>query len=249
MGARPKLTIVERGKNFFTAKSDRELPELPDALLYAIRDAAHQAEDVPLSLKTKITKQGDLYRFDYASPFLCRTGKFAIVLDEDRLNVAGDPVVAAIDSAPRATGLRQAEYRFDGGRPKLVFDGKTYAPFFWKFPGRFPRSFPAKTDHIAAAARAGYRSFALSTDFPTCWPEKGRFDFSNIDAQVEQLLSVCPDAVFMIQMGCYMPDWWLDENPDDISAREDGAPRDKLREKQALSSQKWLQDARTYLKF
>ena len=92
-------------KNFFTARSDRQLPELPDALLYAIRDTAGNAEDVPLSLATKITKQGDLYRFDYASPFLCRTGKFAIVLDEDRLSVAGDPVVAVIDSAPLVTRI------------------------------------------------------------------------------------------------------------------------------------------------
>ena len=248
LGPRPKLSIVERGENFFTAKVDGALPPLPDALQYSLRNTAGNGEAEPLALATKVTKQGELYRFDCARPFLCRRGDFELALDEDRLQVVGDRVVGRFSSRPRATGLIPAAYSFEGGRPKLRFGGREYAPFFWKFPGQFPRSFPAKADQIAAAVRGGYRSFALSTDFVKCWPERGRFDFSNLDAQVEQLLSVCPDAVFMIQMGCFMPDWWLAENPDDTSAREDGAPRDKHYERQSLSSRKWLADARIPLK-
>ena len=61
-------------------------------------------------------------------------------------------------------------------------------------------------------------------------------------------LTVCPDAVFLLQIGCYMPDWWLAANPDDVTVREDGLPRVKKQERQALASKKWLKDSRIALK-
>ena len=125
--------------NSFTARVAGEHPAPQGFLLYALR-SKNGGGTTPLSLGTKITKQGDLYRFDYARPFLCRKGDFELALDDDRFRIAGSPVVAEFSSDPKPTGLAQAEYRFDGGRPKLVFNGKEYAPFFWKFVSNFPLS-------------------------------------------------------------------------------------------------------------
>ena len=242
IGRRTKLELVEVGNGFFTARAAGKLGKLPGALLYRLVDGEKTRR---IMLATKVTKEGDNYRFKYTPPFLIKGGRFALYLDDDRVYIAhGAPVGEVTVTPPAPAGLAQARYEFDGGRIKLRVGDRVLPPFFWKFPGNFPRSYTGKAEQIVTAHAAGYDNVALSTDFPKFWVAPGKFDFSNLDAQVEQVLSLNPDAVLMIQIGCFMPDWWLEQNPDDVSARDDGAPRDRNYERQALSSKKWLRDAR-----
>jgi len=246
IGRREALELVSTGKGFFTVCAKRKLEKLPGALQYSLDTLpVRSLEKRRIMLATKVTKEGDNYRFKYTPPFLLKGGKFALYLDDDRVYIAnGAPVGEVTVTPPAPAGLAQARYEFDGGRIKLRVGDRVLPPFFWKFPGNFPRSYTGKAEQIVTAHAAGYDNVALSTDFPKFWVAPDKFDFSNLDAQVEQVLSLNPDAVLMIQVGCFMPDWWLEQNPDDVSARDDGAPRDRNYERQALSSQKWLTDAR-----
>ena len=260
IGRRTALELVSTGKGFFTARAKNELGKLPGALQYRLVPAGG-GEVRRIMLATKVTRDGDLYRFEYTPPFLMKGGTFKLYLDDDRLYVADSaaeppsneddrtvlgraPVGEVTVTPPAQAKLAQAGYEFNGGRIKLRVGERVMTPFFWKFPGNFPRSFLGKAEQVVTAHAAGYDNVALSTEFPRFWVAPDKFDFSNLDAQVEQVLTLNPDAVLMIQIGCFMPDWWLAANPDDVSARDDGAPRDKNYERQALSSQKWLRDAR-----
>ena len=242
IGRRTELEIVSTGKGFFTARAKGKPEKLPGALQYAL---VGEGKTRRIMLATRVTREGELYRFEYTPPFLMQGGKFELFLNDDRLYVAGGVPVGEITVTPPAPAeLAPARYEFSGGRIRLRVGERIMTPFFWKFPGNFPRSYTGKSDQILAAHEAGFDNVALSTDFPKFWIAPDKFDFSNLDAQIEQVLSLNPDAVLMIQVGCFMPDWWLDANPDDVSAREDGAPRDRNYERQALSSRKWLRDAR-----
>jgi len=244
IGRRTKLELVSTGEKAFVVRAKRKLKGLPRVLQYRLVPV-NGGEARRIMLKTEVTREGELYRFEYTPPFLLKGGKFGVFLDDDRVYVADDKSVGEVDVTPPApAGLSQARCEFDGGRIRLHVGDRVLPPFFWKFPGNFPRSYTGKADQIIAAHEAGFDNVALSTDFPKFWVAPDKFDFSNLDAQVEQVLSVNPEAVLMIQMGCFMPDWWLEANPGDVSAREDGAPRDRNYERQALSSQKWLRDAR-----
>jgi len=258
IGRRTPLELVEVGKGFFTARAKNKLGKLPGALQYRLVGGDKTRR---IMLATKVAREGELYRFEYTPPFLMKGGKFKLYLDDDRFYVADSaaappsneddrtvlgrtPVGEFTVTPPAPAELAQARYEFDGGRIRLRLGDRVMLPFFWKFPGNFPRSYTGKADQILTAHEAGFDNVALSTDFPKFWVAPDKFDFSNLDAQIEQVLSVNPDAVLMIQIGCFMPDWWLQSNPDDVSARDDGAQRDKNYERQALSSQKWLRDAR-----
>ena len=251
LGPRTKLELLSAARNSFTARAVRVLflspriPEdLPGALQYRLVPA-EGGEARRIRLATKVTREGELCRFEYAPPFLMTGGKFKLYLDDDRVYVAdGAPVGEVTVTPPAPAELAQARYEFDGGRIRLRVGERVMTPFFWKFPGNFPRSYLGKAEQVVTAHAAGYDNVALSTEFPRFWVAPDKFDFSNLDAQVEQVLTLNPNAVLMIQIGCFMPDWWLQSNPDDVSARDDGAPRDKNYERQALSSQKWLRDAR-----
>ena len=249
IGRRTKLELAASGENFFTVRAVRKnsfaprVPEdLPGVLQYRLVGGDKTRR---IMLATKVAREGELYRFEYIPPFLMKGGTFKLYLDDDRVYVAGGTAVGEVTVTPPAPAeLAQARDEFSGGRIRLRVGDRVMLPFFWKFPGNFPRSYTGKADQILAAHGAGFDNVALSTDFPKFWLAPDKFDFSNLDAQIEQVLSVNPDAVLMIQIGCFMPDWWLQSNPDDVSARDDGAPRDKNYERQALSSQKWLRDAR-----
>ena len=260
IGRRTPLELVSTGKGFFTARAKNKLGKLPGALQYRLVPPGG-GEVRRIMLATKVTRDGELYRFEYTPPFLMKGGTFKLYLDDDRLYVADSaaappsneddrtvlgraPVGEFMVTPPAPAELAQARYEFDGGRIRLRVGERVMTPFFWKFPGNFPRSYLGKAEQIVTARAAGYDNVALSTEFPKFWVAPDKFDFSNLDSQVEQVLTLNPDAVLMIQIGCFMPDWWLQNNPDDVSARDDGAPRDKNYERQALSSKKWLRDAR-----
>ncbi|MBP9989538.1 MAG: hypothetical protein KBT46_08585, partial [Ruminococcus sp.] len=67
---------------------------------------------------------------------------------------------------------------------------------------------------------------------------KGSPDFSLVDEAVEKILKACPNAYIIPRVNISMPEWWVNENPDDVNITADNAP---LRE--SLYSEKWRTDA------
>ena len=247
IGARPALELTGTGKNFFTAKLVYGMvPELPPYLQYSI--ASPSGEKRSLQLYTTVTNTGREYRFEYAPPRLTSAEGGVLHLDEDRLFLRGDPALCEVTPPPEKPGLAQARFVTVGGRPKLELGNRRREVFFWAFPARFRDVYASRPQWIDAAIKGGFDNYALLIDFLEFWKGPDEFDFTVLDRKVEQLLSMNPDACFMLQIGCYMPDWWLELNPDDVTVRENGKPRHPTQERQALASKKWLKDSRIPLK-
>ena len=247
IGVRPALELTGTGRNFFTAKLVHGMvPELPPYLQYSITSKSGDRRS--LQLYTKVSNDGREYRFEYAPPRLTGAESGTLRLDEDRLMLRGDPALGEFSPPAAKPGLAQARFVMEGGRPKLELGDRRREVFFWAFPARFQYVYASRPEWIDAAIRGGFDNYALVIDFLEFWKGPEEFDFTNLDRKVEQLLSMKPDAVFMLQIGCYMPDWWLEHNPDDVTVRENGKPRHPTQERQALASKKWLRDSRVPLK-
>ena len=246
IGLRPALELVGVGENFFTAKLVYGIvPELPPYLQYSI--TSKSGEKRVLQLYTKVTNRDKEYRFEFKPPRTVGEGG-TLRLDEDRLLLRGAPALGEVAPPTEKPGLAQARFVTVGGRPKLELAGRRREVFFWAFPARFQYVYASRGEWIDAANRGGFDNFALVIDFLEFWKGPEEFDFTNLDRKVEQLLSMNPEACFMLQIGCYMPDWWLKLNPDDVTVRENGKPRHPTQERQALASKKWLRDSRIPLK-
>ena len=246
LGMRPVLELTGRGKDFFSAKLVYGIvPELPEYLQYSIASASGRRT---ISLNTRVSHDGGEYRFDFTPPYPIATDGGVLRLDDDRLLLRGDPALAELAPTKNVPGLATARFVKVGGRTKLEMNGQIREAFFWAFNARFQRNYTSRGELMNAANAAGFDNFALVTDFLEIWKGPDKFDFTNLDRKVEQLLSMNPNAVFLLQIGCYMPDWWLEQNPDDVTVRENGKPRHPRQERQALASKKWLRDARIPLK-
>lgn len=241
-GPRGKVKMLSTDENGFASEVLIPPPELPRFLRGKLVDTNGKVRTVTLDAKAEL-KDGKLVcRFRPPPAFSEHEQKLYIA--DDRLEVAGDAPVAVLPPETKsAAGLAQARFVDVGGRVKLELDGKLRAPDFWHFSGAFRKNPAAHPEEAAEMRDAGFDSFELCINFRDFWLAPGKYDFSKLDEHAALMLEACPDAVFLLGVGCFMPEWWVESNPDDATSHADGSPRYKLREAQALSSKKWLRDA------
>ena len=241
-GPRGRVKVLSREKDGFTAEVLIPPPELPGFLHAKLVDAAGKTRVVTLDAKVEINDGKLVCRFPLPPAFSEREQK--LYIDDDRLEVADDAPVAVLPpEKPTERGLARARFVDVGGRVKLELDGKLHAPDFWHFSGAFRKNPAAHPEEAAEMRDAGFDSFELCINFRDFWLGPGKYDFSKLDDHAALMLEACPDAIFFLGVGCFMPEWWVEANPDDATMHADGSPRYKLREAQALSSKKWLRDA------
>lgn len=90
---------------------------------------------------------------------------------------------------------------------------------------------------------AGYRLFSIctyfselpinsGTGFSPCrkgegiWDKGMTADFSFFDNEVYRLLKICPNAMIFPRVYITMPQWWLEQNPDEVITLPDGEKRE-----------------------
>lgn len=190
-------------------------------------------------------KMGATITLSYPLPHV-ESGHWKLSLADDYVMLGGDPVLAAIyGKKTAAPALAQASFTGIGERPFLLMNGRKIDPVFWHGVRSVTKD---RLFELDVAASAGIENFRMTADFYDFWKGENKYDFSVFDATIDYLLSVCPDAVFSIQLYAHMPEWWLAANPDDTTAHYGNHPRFRDRDKQALASQKWLTDAEAPLK-
>ena len=77
---------------------------------------------------------------------------------------------------------------------------------------------------------AGCKVFSFNTNAGRCdyghsepiQPEKGRFDFTQFDERMDNIVRHNKNALVMPRVMCGTPDWWLDENPYELMIMSDG---------------------------
>ena len=175
----------------------------------------------------------------YPIPYL-EEGQATLRLSDEYVEIDGNPALAEFAVPHREAPAIQQASLDTTGRPALLLGDVRHDATFWHCiaTDRTKRYY-----ELQIAADAGLKSYRVEADFLDFWKAEDEFDFSVLDNNIAQVLTVCPDAIFCIHTYAHMPDWWLEANPDETSAHGDGGPRKIDREKQSLSSKKWLADA------
>ncbi|MBQ7178299.1 MAG: beta-galactosidase, partial [Victivallales bacterium] len=159
-----------------------------------------------------------------------------LYLEDDYFSIVGNPLLAEVkSSAMQNKGFQKAEIVNLGVRPMLRFGEELYYPALIQTYDTGRRLKPE--------AEAGYKNFFIRIDFPEFWMDEDVYNFNLLDLKVCDLLNVIPDAIFILDIRYYMPNWWLKANPDHVSKTDSGVERLPYENEQSLGSKKWLVDS------
>ncbi len=141
--------------------------------------------------------------------------------------------------------MKESKIVFENGNPSLVVDGK-------KMPALAYMTYFEENNDYALFAQNGYRLFSVPValahqpinpnsgfcpHFGGIFDEKGKADFTIVDASIQRIVDACPEAYIFPRVYISMPQWWIDDNPTETVS----VAHDKRRE--ALYSQKFREDA------
>ena len=184
---------------------------------------------------SKEWKVGETIEISYNMPYFDQ-GKAELYCVDDFVRMKGNPVLHKFDIPANPPALRRSRW-IQEPRLMLKMDDEIINPVFWHAPGVY-----AAKDRIAPIANFyhnNFRSFRISAKFEDFWKPDGTFDFTEFDNSVATLLTRVPNAVFAVHIYSFMPEWWLERNPESISTHENNRPRDLWLDKQALGAEKW----------
>ena len=141
------------------------------------------------------------------------------------------------------------EYR--NGRAELVIDGV-------REPAMAYITYFDEHTHCADFAKVGYKLFSVGAAFtglpinprtgftPACGPGifdvKDKPDYRAFEENVRAIIAACPDARIFPRVYVSMPQWWVDENPDEVCTTKHGDRRE------ALYSRKFRQTGAEFLR-
>ena len=134
-----------------------------------------------------------------------------------------------------------------GSRPFFEVNGRKLAPFYFDLPFSFIDMPMQKAHFVANAAKAKsniVRSWYWLRNF---WKGPNQYDFSSLDFAIAVIRSQMQDAHIIITCNTFMPDWWLEQNPDHRIQwfKENRQYRNYY---QTLASLKWKKDAQVAIK-
>ena len=234
VGPRAKLKLLKTVPGKLTALVEKEPPvKIQSITLERRSKKKSETFTVPVTISGDF-QTGKTITISYALPRMTREVSTVRIRD-DYLELSGNPIIAKLpaEKAQSLPGLKKAEWQGIGKRAKLAFRDKIYDPTIY-LTSDFERLTPA-----ADAKLGNFRVYAKLHQF---WTAENKYDFSEIEKDVEKLLTIHPEAIFMLDIRYYMPEWWTKRNPDDTTKYFEKTPRNTYHDCQALGSKKWLVD-------
>jgi len=147
------------------------------------------------------------------------------------------------------------------GSPTIHINGDPQIPYIYALPdipgGRFSWE-EVPQWNIKQFCDAGVKQFYMTVFFEQMWFEDGTFDITPARKQVQGVQEVCPGAALYLRFHFHMPEWWRDQNPQEMTVYTDvdeyqvgvdyGFKRiidDDFRaqRRESLASKKWMEDA------
>ncbi len=140
-----------------------------------------------------------------------------------------------------------------GGLPTLMIDGQPHSGFCYS---TYDTSSPNLEHRAAQFAAAGCDIFNFVVEISgygysrPLWPQRDRWDFSDLDDRVRRILAAAPQARLWPRIYIDAPAWWREENPGEMMLLSNGSTSfgEKLfalprpADFPSLASEKWRGD-------
>ena len=131
------------------------------------------------------------------------------------------------------------------GIPTLMIDGQPTAAYFYQRPDL---DYYLRTDAESRMVNSGlelYITYGGNLYKGGCdpiWLEDGSIDYAAFDAVIYDTLASNDDALVMVNIGMFAPQWWLEQNPDHRAQAHNGSSYIAL-DDASLGSEKFRQEA------
>lgn len=201
------------------------------------RDRKARFVEIPVFYSKKVWKNGDIIDLKFNLPYWSGKAYKLEAEGNDYIQLVGKTVLQAAERPVKKTDLQQARFVKRNNRTMIQFGNRLIEPIFSHGGGAANRH---QWHEFDIARRSNIKNFRLSESFMTYWKGHDKYDFTKLDEKMNQLFTIVPDAVLTIQLGCIMPDWWLKENPDDVTKLYNNAEPEWSYDRQALGSKNWL---------
>ncbi|MBQ7209234.1 MAG: beta-galactosidase [Lentisphaeria bacterium] len=249
IGPKGKIRVLKAGENEFSAEVLKEVPLKTDKLELKLAGTGGAERRVTGRIVpgTGAWKKGEKIDVQIAMPKQFAPAKIYSL--GEFLTVENDAALGTVKVMPETVpAITTAKVAGTGVRPYFTIGGKQYAPVYFLLGGRFGHSPESRDWMIRNARTADCKIMRFGASFGEFWKSKDDFDFSGVDRRLETVAFCAPETKVIINVNAAMPLWWLKENPDDMTAYFGGKPPHRQKDRQALASKKWLEDARTGLR-
>ncbi len=246
IGPAGKIRILEGRVGNFRAEVLRDIPVDTDQLHFRIvaADGSSQTVKGQVSPGTAAWKAGSTVTVQVDLPEAAGNADAGVYLAEDFLEVEGNTPAGMRTQAPpelpRPIGARIVGTGF---RPWIqLSNGKALPPIYYDLPGTYTTDPDSRDFLLRNADRVGCGMVRFGVSLADFWPAPGEYDFSGFDRAMEVFKLNTRDMYAFLIVRTSPPEWWLERNPDDVTAYYGAAPRHPQKDKQALASQRWLRD-------
>ena len=131
------------------------------------------------------------------------------------------------------------------GIPTLMIDGQPTAAYFYQRPDLDAYLQTDAESRIVNSGLELYVTYGGNLYKGGCdpiWLEDGSIDYAAFDAVIYDTLAVNDDALVMVNIGMFAPQWWLEQNPDHRAQAHNGSSYIAL-DDVSLASEKFRQEA------
>ncbi len=156
-------------------------------------------------------------------------------------------VLSALYSPCTIAQLQRVEVKSFNGIPTLFVNGEPNA-------GMTYMTYRPKERYFRDFGDAGvdFVSFSITAnDTPRgrrpVWVARNRFDFTEMDSIMNFVVRANPEALIFPRVYLFAPQWWMEENPDELMVYHDGETRKPIRggtitTLPSWASEKWRED-------
>jgi len=136
-----------------------------------------------------------------------------------------EPILGEIEIEEIKSELPKAEIKPLNGSPALFINGEAFFPMIYS---QIPQIDERHARQFSKAGVVLYEINDVLGDFiRKGWQGEGKYDFSEFDNTVFQLLRANPNAYFFPRIWLEPPDWWITAHPEELQKYADGTGWDK----------------------
>ncbi len=114
---------------------------------------------------------------------------------------------------------------YEKGKPYFDIGGRRFETAFYNASENWNCDSAALRRQAATFRDAGMHLYGVGVRATNVWREDGSIDFADAERKIRDVLSIDPEARFLVSMACDYPvKWWCRRHPDEMVGYANGAP-------------------------